>query len=538
MKRAIFIAIALGILFLGLLASRTHLVSLQSASTVEDRNAKTRPEKSFPSVPVSDSDFGKRIDQLIDESGFASARWGISVISLSDGATLYSRNGDRLFTPASNMKIYTTAVALDLLGADYRWRTSVYAEKQPDAGGTVQGDLILYGRGAPDLVSHNRNNNEAALAKLAEDLYARGIKRVQGNVVGDESYFRGNSLGDGWQWTDIQWYFGAEASALSIDGNEIDVNVIPSTSAKEPPAVKASDGGAFVTIQNRIVAGKPSMRPTIGINRGLSDNNVAVWGELPPGSKGFGARLSVHNPALWTAHLFLDALKKRGISIDGQALARGSRVAPSQRFDPAQAVELASVTSKPLSEIARITNKESNNLFAELILRTLGRERGAILETPEPPGRELGDDEAGVALVRLWLARAGVPTTGLAIHDGSGLSRLNLVTPDSTARLLITVSNTASGEVFKHSLPIAGKDGTLAGRLKSVNERVIAKTGSLTYDNSLSGYATSPDGKVFAFSILCNDQTGRGNSIRLIDDITALIAAFPNLPAGKAPKDQ
>jgi D-alanyl-D-alanine carboxypeptidase/D-alanyl-D-alanine-endopeptidase (penicillin-binding protein 4) len=141
-----------------------------------------------------------------------------------------------------------------------------------------------------------------------------------------------------------------------------------------------------------------------------------------------------------------------------------------------------------------------------------------------------------VALVRLWLSRAGVSTIGLAIHDGSGLSRLNLVTPESTARLLVAVSKTASSEVFKQSLPISGKDGTLADRLKNVNERVIAKTGSLTYDNSLSGFATSPEGKVFAFSILCNDHTGRGSSTRLIDDITAVIAAFPNLSAAKAPK--
>ncbi|MEK6279574.1 MAG: D-alanyl-D-alanine carboxypeptidase/D-alanyl-D-alanine-endopeptidase [Acidobacteriota bacterium] len=533
MKRTGFIAVFLGILFLVLVVSRTTVVDLRSASAVED-TAKSRPEKSSPAVPISASDLATRIDRLIEESGFASARWGISVMSLSDGAPLYSRNADKLFTPASNMKIYTTAVALDLLGADYRWRTSVYAEIQPDASGTVQGDLILYGRGAPDLVSRSANNNESSLANLADQLYVRGIRRIKGNVIGDESYFRGNSLGDGWQWTDIQWYFGAEASALSIDGNEIDVNVSPSTSAKAQPTIKSSDGGSYVTLQNRMAAGN-SVRPTIGLNRGLSDNNVAVWGELPPGSKGFGARLSVHKPSLWAANLFLDALKARGISIDGEAQARDSRVAPSQRFNPSQAVELAHVASQPLSEIARITNKESNNLFAELILRTLGRERAPMLETPEPPGRERGDDEAGVAIIRLWLARATISTTGLALHDGSGLSRLNLVTPDSTARLLIAISRTGAAEVFKQSLPISGKDGTLAGRLKRVSDRVIGKTGSLTYDNSLSGYVTTSDGHVFAFSILCNDHTGRGSSIRLIDDITTLIASFPNLPNKKVP---
>lgn len=530
LKRVTFGSVCLGILILVSIGLRSSVVGPSSAFGVEERGAASRSEKSAPASPISSSELAQRINQLIDESGFASARWGISVVSLADGTTLFTKDADKLFTPASNMKIYTTAVALDLLGVDYRWRTSVYASSQPDSNGTVSGDLVLYGRGAPDLVSRNGKSDAPSLAKLADDLYARGVRRISGNVVGDESYFRGNALGDGWQWTDLQWYFGAEASALSIDGNEIDLNVAPSGGA-DAPTVKTSDGGSYVTIQNRMVTAKPSTRGTIGIQRGLSDNDIAVWGEFPPGSKGFGARLSIHKPALWSANLFREALKTRGISIDGQTQSRDSRVPPGQRFVPAQALELASVTSQPLSEIVRITNKESNNLFAELILRTLGRERGAMLEMNEPPGRERGDEESGVALVRLWLARTGVPTDGLAIHDGSGLSRLNLVTPNSTAKLLVAMSKTASGEPFKQSLPIAGKDGTLAGRLKSVGERLVGKTGSLTYDNSLSGYVTTADGRTFAFSILCNDQTERGSSVKLIDEIAVLVTAFPNLPA-------
>lgn len=436
------------------------------------------------------------------------------------------------------MKIYTTAVALDLLGADYKWRTSVYSQTQPDSNGNVSGDLVLYGRGAPDLVSRNRENNHASISQLADDIFARGVRHVSGNVVGDESYFRGNSLGDGWQWTDIQWYFGAEASALSIDGNEVDVNVVPSGNTSEQPVVRASDLTSTISLENRMAAVSQSTRPTIGINRGLSNNNVAVWGELPAGSRGFGARLSVHNPALWAARQFVAALKAKGITIDGEARAQDSRIAPSKRFNPTQAVELASVTSKPLSEIVKWTNKESNNLFAQLILRTLGRERGPMLETPDPPGRERGDDETGTALIKLWLSRAGVSTNDLAFHDGSGLSRLNLVTPDSTVQLLTSISKTASVEAFRQSLPIAGQDGTLAGRLKNLGDRVIAKTGSLTYDNSLSGFARSSDNQVFAFSILCNDQTGRASSIRVIDEIVTLLTSYPNLPAEKASKSQ
>ncbi|HVQ39853.1 MAG TPA: D-alanyl-D-alanine carboxypeptidase/D-alanyl-D-alanine-endopeptidase [Pyrinomonadaceae bacterium] len=476
-------------------------------------------------------ELARRINAAIDESEFASARWGIKVVTLSDGKTLYERDADKLFIPASNMKIYTTGVALALLGADYRWRTSVYGAAQPDGNGTLRGDITLYGRGAPDLVTRSQDASRASLTKLANDLYGRGIRRIDGNVVGDESFFRGDSLGDGWQWTDMQWYFGAEASALSVNENQIDVNLVPADKAEQPPIARTSDVEDYVTVDNRMVTGKPGARTTVGIHRGLSDNNIQVWGEFAPSSKGFGARLSVHNPALWTAKLFVNELKQRGISVAGQAQSRDSRHPQTQRFDPAKAIELAAAASDPLSEIVRKTNKESNNLYAELILRTLGREREQMLGLPQQIGRERGDDELGLAVVRLWLGNNGIPTARLALHDGSGLSRLNLVTPASTVGLLLSLSKTPSGSTFRQSLPISGRDGTLGGRLKTLVDSVSAKTGSLTYTHSLSGYLTTAAGEQVVFSILCNDQTGRGNAIRLIDEITSLTAASPSFPA-------
>ncbi|HEV7799244.1 MAG TPA: D-alanyl-D-alanine carboxypeptidase/D-alanyl-D-alanine-endopeptidase [Pyrinomonadaceae bacterium] len=479
---------------------------------------------------------GRSIDNAIDESELAAARWGVCVISMADGSIVFERNGDKLFTPASNMKIYTTGVALDLLGANYRWRTSVYANAHPDANGSVPGDLILYGRGAPDLVARSKDENRSSLAKLADDLYARGVRGVKGNVIGDESYFRGDPLGDGWLWTDLQWYFGAEASALSINGNEVDVNLVPSNKAGEAPVVRTSDTQNYLTVENRMKVGDRGGRSTVGLHRGLSDNNVEVWGEFAAGTKGFGARLSVHKPALWAAKLFVEALKTRGIKVEGEAVSRDSRVAESERFDPAHSIELAFLDSQPLGEIARKTNKESINLYAELILRTLGRERGEMAALPQGAGRERGDDEAGLAVIRVWLGRAGITTSRIALHDGSGLSRLDLVTPESSARLLLGLSKTASGQVFKESLPIAGRDGTLAGRLKALTDRVAAKTGSLTYDNSLSGYLTTSRGQLLAFSIMCNDQIGRGNSTELIDKIVALLAEVPDVPKEKTQK--
>lgn len=482
------------------------------------------------------TELGRQIDRTIDESELASARWGVHVVSQTDGSTIYQRNAEQLFTPASNMKIYTTAVALDLLGPDFRWRTSVYSSSQPDANGRIAGDIILYGRGAPDFATRSENKERGSMAMLVDDLVQRGVRTIDGNVIGDESYFRGDPLGEGWQWTDLQWYFAAEASALSINGNEVGLHLIPSPKAGEPPELKAAEPSQYVKVENRMVTGKQGMRPTIGVYRGLSDNNVRVWGVFPPGSKGFGVRLSVHNPALWAANMFKEALHARGISVAGGARAHDSRVAESERFDPTSAVELAFVNSQPLSEILRKTNQESNNLYAELILRTIGRERGQLAALPTEIGRERGDAEVGLAAIRVWLARAGIPSQRLALHDGSGLSRLNLVTPASTVALLRATSKGPFKQVFDASLPVSGRSGTLAGRLKTLSDRVSAKTGSLTYDASLSGYVTASDGEVFVFSIMCNDQTQRANSISLIDKIVALLADFSNISVNEKSK--
>src|SRR6266576_6587498 len=175
---------------------------------------------------IGDAALAELIDRALDQSDVRAARWGVFVMSLNDGRVLYSRDADKPFTPASNMKVYTTAVGLDLLGADYRWRTSVYANKQPDANGLIAGDLMLYGRGAPDLISKSRGD-APSLAKLADQLYQSGVREIRGQIIGDNSYFRGELFGIGWQWNDIQWYFGAEPSALSIDENSVEVTIGP-----------------------------------------------------------------------------------------------------------------------------------------------------------------------------------------------------------------------------------------------------------------------------------------------------------------------
>jgi D-alanyl-D-alanine carboxypeptidase/D-alanyl-D-alanine-endopeptidase (penicillin-binding protein 4) len=521
-----------------LIEGRTQKAAAVSAPARERKSApaSTSPAPK-PASAVSnsqtDAELAHEIDRLIDESEFAQARWGVFVTSLRDGRVLYSRNGDRAFTPASNMKIYTTAVALDLLGADYRWRTSVYANSAPDGRGTLAGDIILYGRGAPDLASHVKGNATPSLVQLADELYKRGVRRVRGDVVGDESYFRGEALGDGWLWNDVQWYFGAEVSALSINDNEVNVHITPATKTEAQPDVKFEPQTDYLHVTNdtnTVERGKPL---TVGLTRGLSDNEVRVWGDFPAGGQGFSARLAVHRPALWAARLFRDALKARGITVEGEARSLDARSHHDDKsLDPQNALELASFESRTLGQLVHSTNKESINLNAELILRTLGKERGSMAPEANPRRNLLrGDDEAGLAVVRLWLNRAGIRTEILALHDGSGLSRLDLVTPESSARLLAAIARSPAAEVFRDSLPVAGRDGTLEYRMRAVNVagRVQAKTGTLSYINSLSGYTTTIDNEPLAFSIMCNEETEKASSTSVIDEIVTLLTSRRNV---------
>src|SRR3989440_9359260 len=498
-KRKITVLLTLVVLatcfLVPLLVGQANLGSRNETKNSAPASIKPSPTETLSKQPA-DVALAQQIDRAIDASDLTRARWGVFVTSMKDGRVLVSHNGDKLFTPASNMKIYTTAVALDLLGADYHWRTSVYADKQP-SDGIVEADLTLYGRGAPDLRS-TRRGDAPSLDQLADQLVQSGGRQVRGNVVGDESYFRGELYGLGWQWNDLQWYFGAEPSALTVDENSFELTISPGNKSGSTANLAINRNSGFVHLTNNTIMAQRDATTTIGINRGLTDNEVRVWGEFPVSGRAFSAFLSIHNPALWAATLFKQALIARGIKVDGEARSRDFRVTDKEKFDPQKAIELASQQSEPLSETIRHTNKESDNLYAGLILRTLGKERGSTAPDPDlKKNQTRGDDEAGTAVVRAWLESKGIPTRGLALHDGSGLSRLDLITPQSTARLLAAMTQSNAATIYFDSLPVAGHDGTLAGRLKKIEGRISAKTGSLTYVHSLSGYATTRTGERF-----------------------------------------
>lgn len=447
-----------------------------------------------------DKQLCEKVNQIIEESQFANGRWGVIAISLKDGRVVCGRDARKLFTPASVQKLLTSIVALDKLGADFRWKTAVYAQNQIEPDGSINGDLILYGQGAPDFDTEGVKN-------LVKQLKEKGLKRINGSVVGDASHFRGDALGDGWTWNDLQWYYGAEAGALTINENQTSIYT------QNGETVASTE---FVEIASNL--SPPKEMEAVGIKRELGENKFYVWGE----GRQVAGRVSVEKPALWSAKILKKELEASGISVPGEVQARDWK--SENRLEPASAVELASVESQPLGEIVRRMNKKSVNLYAELILRTLGRKFGNEAPDPDLKRQKLrGDDTAGTAVITKWLKEKSVAVQEVRIHDGSGLSRLNFVSPEAFGRALIYAAQSNFAEVFKDSLPIAATDGTLAGRLSSVRGKVLAKTGSITYVNSLAGYAGTKD-DTLAFAVLINNDTRAGNSSGVIDEIvTALV---------------
>ena len=524
------------LLFLIVLIAASISVRLLNGQPKRAEEIKASPAPAKQSTPESsvvkpagDAVLAAEIDRILGSTDTQQARFGIFVTSLSDGRAIYSHDSDKLFVPASNMKVYTTAVSLDLLGADYRWRTSVYGDK-PDANGVIKGEVRLYGRGAPDLIAKPKGD-APSITKFADQLYQSGVREIRGNVIGDASYFRGDLFGLGWQWNDLQWYFGAEPSALSVNENSVEVTIAPSNKKGSAAGVVVTPNENYVHLTNNANTADGDAPTTIGLIRDLSSNEIRVWGDFPVTGHAFSAFLSVHDPALWAATLFKQALISRGIKVGGDVRSRDFRIAENEKFDPQKSSELVYQDSEPLGEIVHRTNKESNNLFAELLLRTVGKERGSMAPDPDPKkNQSRGDDQAGTAVVKAWLQQKGISPSAIELRDGSGLSRLDLITPEVTARLLVAIAKTAGATTFHDSLPVAGRDGTLSSRLKRYEGRIFAKTGTLTYVHSLSGYATTSTGEILVFSILCNDATADRQTLAVIDEIAGAIADFGRSP--------
>lgn len=470
-----------------------------------------------------------RISQILARPVLSSAMVGIKVASLDTGRVLFESNSNKLLRPASNMKLYTIATALDRLTPDYHFVTSVYATAVPDSSGVIRGDLTIYGRGDPSFAARfNSGNYFKGIDDLAARIAAAGVKRVQGDLVGDETYFVGPQYGAGWEWDDLQWWYGAEVSALTINDNALDLTVKPGARLGAPGVVTTGPPDPLLTVLNRTVTAPRGTRRDLVIHRGLAADELEVSGSIALDDKGYTGGIGISKPAMLFAYLLRASLAQRGVTVAGKTRVTNAAIVPPRIAAPTLPglVEVASLQSPPLSLIAAQTLKPSQNLYTELVLRTLGK---VSAPPPTAANQNRTSEAAGIEVVKAFLREAGVVPATLVLTDGSGLSRNDMITTEATVQLLTYMHHHRYAAVFRDALPIAGVDGTLRNRFKGTvaENNLRAKTGTLSSANSLSGYVRDAAGEQLAFSIIVNNyQEDADVRTNCIEPIALLLASF------------
>jgi len=475
---------------------------------------------------LSAASLAENIERLIASSPAArTAFWGIRIVDLASGKTLYEANPDHFFVPASNAKLFTTAMALARLGPDFTFRTRVVADGPPDAEGRIHGALRLMGGGDPNLsaraipyrIGAVTGNPLAAMEDLADQVAARGVKRIEGDVVGDDTWYVWEPYAVGWSIDDPRSDDGPAISALTLNDNTLTLNIRPGAAVGDPAVLSLNPPVEYYLLENRVRTVAAGGDRRVRMERIPGSRDVRLWGTLPLRDRGQELLLGIEDPALYAAAALRQALEERGIAVTGSV--RASHLYPDQALEPAPAsdsgLELASRTSAPLLEDLRITDKVSQNLHAELALRAVGRAR-----------RGIGSFEAAREEEKVFLAEAGIEPGAYNLLDGSGLSRLDLVTPAAVVKLLRYMYDSPARDNWISLLPVGGQDGTLATRFGdgAAAGHIHAKTGSLSHVSALSGYAEKPGGQWVAFSILVNNYNGSAAEVRgVMDGIGSLI---------------
>jgi D-alanyl-D-alanine carboxypeptidase/D-alanyl-D-alanine-endopeptidase (penicillin-binding protein 4) len=474
-------------------------------------------------VLASSATLQARLNALLANPRLSGATWGLQVADLSTGRVVYQRNPARFLTPASNTKLFSTALALTRLGPDYRFQTVVRAASAIDPSGVLPCDLELIGGGDPSLSGRvlpyepGAANGDplAAIESLADEIAERGVRRIAGNIVGDDTAYFWEPYPDGWTIDDAIWDYGTPVSALVVNDNSITLKLTPGHQPGDPAGVELSPPGEHFVIQNRVetVASGPR---DIKIDLLPNSRELHLWGTLPLADRVFTQSLSAGDPALFAAEVFYEALVRRGITILGRTVARHRRL-----YEPPPVlggVELARRTSPPLRELLKVINKDSQNQHAEILLREV-----ALVKVGT------GSTKTGLEEMDAFLKEAGVTADEYRFSDGSGLSRQNRLTPSALVKLLVYMDRTPHRDVWIDSLPVGGFDGTLRLRFqqnaaaRSAARRLQAKTGSLGHARSLSGYATSKTRGRLAFAIMVNNFRDASEIRDVVDRIGVLL---------------
>ncbi len=440
------------------------------------------------------------VDSMADAPEFSNAHWGILIVDPSTGDTLYSRNAGKLFMPASNMKILTSATALAQLGPEYRFKTA-FAARGAVSDGTLHGDLLVFGRGDPSVSDHMLGDGMIPLRLIADSIAARGIKRISGRVLAAGDAFPADVFGYGWTYDDFEDSYSAPIDELLFNEGFSTVKLRGGDKPGDPVTFETRPARSVPRVNIAATTAPAGTKPDV-----KSRKDSVTWVETISGHLAVHDTATLelvhHNPDDAYVAAMTEALVARGIAVDGGAAANEGRVDT-----------LATLSSPPLSEILKALMKPSQNQIAEMLFRTIALEKYGA-------GRP---DSAAVAVgaqIAQW--GAAVPSEAV-VRDGSGLSRYDYISPRTVVRILDAMRKSPNFKVYYDAMPIAGVDGTIRNRMKGTpaENNVHAKTGSVALSRSLSGYVTTAGGRMLIFSFLSNNWTVPTRSVERVQDAIA-----------------
>lgn len=476
--------------------------------------------------------FREAIDAALADPTAQKAFIGVLIVDAETKQPLYELNADRYFTPASNTKLFTTTLAMSLLGPDYRFRTTLETHGTLDSMGRLSGDLVLVGRGDPDFsnrripydaVNPIDGDSNKPIVELVDALIAKGLKEVDGDIVADDSYFPYEPYPDGWAIGDLPEDYGAAVSAICFDDNGLDIKVTSGNQVGAPAWASIEPWPGYAVYDFDLTTGPADSAPDFHTLIEPSGKYL-IRGSVPLGHATIDLGAAMPDPANYTAHVLKQMLMARGVRVTGEARAQHGPLPPSNDASarPQSVPSVSSGTppvlraehdSPPLIEIVRVLNKVSQNLHAEILLRTVAKEKAGI-----------GSLAVGLQVEQKFLTSIGIPIGDVLVDDGSGLSRENLVTPRAIVALLEYVEQQPWGNAFLSTLPVAGLDGTLQHRMigTPAEGRIQAKTGSVARTQAMSGFATTVGGEHLIFSMFDNHNGGPGRAAEKVLDSIAV----------------
>jgi len=461
------------------------LVVFVSAQEIEKKDS--LPRFSYSTL----SELNAQLDDIFNDPNFDNAEWGVVIQSLETGEYFYKRNEDKLLMPASNLKLFTTAAGLLILGTEYKFKTNIYSRGEID-GSILRGDLIVQGRGDPTISGRFYNDEMFKIFNdWADSLLEYDIDEIDGNIIGDDNAFDELGLGEGWSWDYESYWYSAQSGAISFNDNCIDVCVKVNKKTLQP-LISIAPETNYVVILNKVNVVSGDSATNIDVFRERGTNVITVFGNIniKDSIKTF---VTVNNPTQYAIVALYGVLNKRGIKVSGYPIDIDDTSGP---IDYHKLNKLFTHQSVELKEVIKIINKNSQNFYAEQLLKTIGLEK-----------ENYGSAKNGIKACVQVFEDMGINSERMLMVDGSGLSRLNLVTPHQIVILLNHMYKSKEFIPFYNSLPIAGVDGTLGNRMKNIRleNNLRGKTGYIGAVRSLSGYIFTGDGELLSFAMIANN---------------------------------